>query len=164
MASQGDDDKDLAALSLLADVLPPAQPRAAARARLLAALNGPARFAPLAQEIADTFTVPVAAVLAGLSRIDDDSAWLGAPSPGPSILPVHGRVVISRLPAGTRIPQHAHKTREVTYVLDGLLISDGTPHRRASCMDMAPGTAHALQVSDDEDCIVVFCQFPAASI
>jgi hypothetical protein len=31
-------------------------------------------------------------------------------------------------------------------------------------MDMAPGTAHALQVSDDEDCIVVFCQFPAASI
>jgi hypothetical protein len=162
MASQSDDDKDLAALALLADILPPVAPPAAARARLLAALNGPARFAPLAREIAETFLVPVEAVLAGLARIDDDSAWLGAPSPGPSILPVHGRVVISRLPAGTRIPQHAHKTREVTYVLDGLLISDGTPHRRASCMDMAPGTEHALQVSDDEDCIVVFVSFPAA--
>jgi anti-sigma factor ChrR (cupin superfamily) len=156
MANSEEEDMDVAALSLLADALPPIEPPAEWRERLISALAGPQRFAPLAQEIADTFEVPLTAVLAALARVDDDAAWLGAPSPGPQILPVHGRTVISRLNAGTRIPHHGHKTREITYVLDGTLLSDGVPHRRASCVDMAPGTTHALHVSDDEDCMVVF--------
>jgi anti-sigma factor ChrR (cupin superfamily) len=69
---------------------------------------------------------------------------------------VHGRTVISRLPAGTRIPRHTHEAREITYVLDGILISDGVEHRRAACLDMAPGTAHALRVSEEDACLVVF--------
>jgi quercetin dioxygenase-like cupin family protein len=156
MANTEVEDMDVAALSLLADALAPVAPPSVLRERLVAELAGPQRFAPLAQEISDVFEVPLPAVLAALARVDDDTAWLGAPSPGPQILPVHGRTVISRLNAGTRIPHHGHKAREITYVLDGTLVSDGEEHRRASCMDMAPGTTHALHVSDDEDCMVVF--------
>lgn len=156
MANSEDEDMEVAALSLLADALSPVEPPAALRQRLVAELQGTHRFAPLAQEIADTFEVPLPAVLAALARIDDAAAWLGAPSPGPQILPLHGRTVISRLKAGTRIPHHGHKAREITYVLDGTLVSDGVEHRRASCMEMAPGTTHALHVSEDEDCMVVF--------
>jgi len=162
MADTEDEAMDVAALSLLADALPAVEPPPALRERLLAELAGPQRFAPLAQEISDTFAVPLPAVLAALARIDDDAAWL-LPSPsGPHILPVQGRTVISRLAAGTVIPRHRHKARELTYVLDGLLISDGAEHGRASCIDMAPGTEHALVVGDEGDCVVVFAvQQPA---
>lgn len=156
MADDEDEAMDIAALSLLADALPAVEPPAALRQRLLSELEGPHRFAPLAQEIADTFAVPLPAVLAALARIDDGAAWLGAAVPGPRILPLHGRTVISQLAPGTKIPHHGHKARELTYVLDGLLISNGTPHGRGSCMDMAPGMEHALEVSDEGDCIVVF--------
>lgn len=153
--SEKDEDMILAAMSLLVDALPIAAPPLELRARLHAELTGAARFAPFAQEIADTFDAPLQVVLAALARIDDQAAWLGSRS-GPGILPVHGRTVISRLPAGTRIPRHTHEARELTYVLDGSLISDGVEHRRASCLDMAPGTAHALSVGEQEACLVVF--------
>lgn len=151
-----EDEMDLEALSLLAEALPPVAVPEHARARLHHALTGAARFLPLAQDIADRFEAPLPAVLAALARIDEPSAWLSLPAPGPQIIPLHGRTVISRLSAGTRIPRHVHRAREVTYVLDGRLVSDGVEHGRAECMDMAPGTEHALYVSDDEDCVVVF--------
>ena len=160
MANKETDDMDLEALTLLADALPPVPVPVLARARFHHELKGSARFAPLAQEISELFSAPLPAVLAALARIDDASAWLALPAPGPQILPLHGRVVISRLAAGTKIPRHTHKARELTYVLDGLLVSDGVEHGRAEHMDMAPGTEHALHVSDDEDCVVVFAVAP----
>jgi len=157
-----DDDMNTQALSLLAEALPAAAVPASARARFYAELTGTHRYAPLCQEIADTFEVPLAAVHAALERMDDESAWLSLPAPGPKVLPLHGRCVISRLAAGTRIPRHTHQARELTYVLDGLLVSDGIEHGRGACMDMAAGTEHALEVSPGEDCVVVFAtQLPA---
>jgi len=153
--AENDEELDLEALSLLADALPIVAPPPELRARLHAELTGSARFAPFAQEIADTFQTPLSVVLAALARIDDHAAWLGSPS-GPGVLPMHGRAVISRLPAGTRIPRHTHTAREITYVLDGTLISDGVEHGRASCVDMAPGTSHELRVGDEDACLVVF--------
>jgi quercetin dioxygenase-like cupin family protein len=152
---------DIEALSLLADVLPPVAVPEHARARFHAELHGAQRFAPLAQEIAELFSVPLPTLQAALARVDDESAWIALPAPGPQLLPVQGRVVLSRLAAGTRIPHHAHKARELTYVLDGIIVSDGVEHGRSECMDMAPGTAHALHVSDDDDCLVVFASLSA---
>ena len=148
-------DETLALLAPLAHVLPEVRPSASARASLLERLRGPARFAPFASEIAAAFDAPLPAVLSALSRIDDPTAWLG-PVPGARVLPLHGRVVVSRLPAGTRIPHHQHATRELTYVLDGTLISDDTEHQRGACLDMAPGTGHALRIGDADECLVVF--------
>lgn len=160
MTDELEDDKDAEALALLVDGLPAVQPPAHARARLLAELTGAARLTPLAREVAERFGVPLARVLEAFARIDDDGAWHGSPAPGPAFLPLHGRTVISRLPAGTRIPRHTHALRELTFVLDGSIFSDGVEHRRASVMDMAPGTAHALHVSGAQSCLVVFAEVP----
>ena len=157
MTDTKDDDMDLEALTLLAEALPAVEPPPSARARLHEELTGRERFAPFAQEISDTFEAPLPKVLSALARIEDDTAWLGSPSPGLRILHVHGRTVISRLPAGTQIAHHKHTTRELTYVLDGVLVSDGVAHGRAACLDMAPGTEHALHVADGDECLVVFC-------
>jgi hypothetical protein len=162
--TEEDERMDDAAMSLLAERLPPSAPPSEARARLLAELKGPQRFAPFAAEIAERFGAPLPVVQAALARIDDASAWLKSPKSTLDLLPVHltmnGAVVISRLAAGTRIPKHKHAVREVTYVLDGELITDGDSHGRAACLDMAEGTEHELQVSDEEDCLVVFASPP----
>jgi quercetin dioxygenase-like cupin family protein len=164
--SEEDEDMDEAALSLLAETLPAVPVPSEARARLFAQIDGPLRFAPFAEEIAARFGAPVAVVRAALARIDDPSAWLKSPTSSLSLMPVHltstGAVVISRLAAGTRIPKHKHAVREVTYVLDGVLISDDRAHGRAACLDMPPGSEHALQVSEDEECLVVFASPPPA--
>jgi quercetin dioxygenase-like cupin family protein len=162
--AEEDEDMDDAALSLLAETLPAIAPPSEARARLLAQMKGPQRFAPFAEEIAARFGAPLPVVQAALARIDEPAAWLKSPTLSLSLLPVHltssGAVVISRLAAGTRIPKHKHTVREVTYVLDGVLVSDDKAHGRAACLDMPAGSEHALQVSDDEECLVVFASPP----
>lgn len=157
-----DRERELKLLELLADALPAQPVPADARALFLAELRHGSRYAPFANEIAQRFAVPLESVRLALSRIDDPSAWLVMPAPGSAVLPLHGRVVISRLPAGTKIPRHKHRTREITYVLDGILVSDGVEHRRASCCDMAVGTEHELHVGGDDDCMVVFLSQPSA--
>ncbi len=158
MADANDDDGDLEAMSLLAAALPPIEPSPADRSRFQQALQR-ARFAPFAREIAEKLAIAPELLLTALERVDDDDAWIGPPTLALRILPVRGRVVISRLRAGTIIPHHRHATREFTYVLDGVLISAGTEHGRAACLDMAPGTEHELRVSADSDCLVVFATF-----
>jgi hypothetical protein len=146
------------ALLLLASALPAVEPPVASRSRLLAELRGPSRFAPFADEVAKVFAAPIEAVLTAFARIDDESAWLGPPTGLAHMLPIHGRVVLSRLKRGLRIPKHAHQTRELTYVLSGLLVADGVEHRAGACMDMAPGTEHALEVAGERDCFAVFAE------
>jgi hypothetical protein len=155
-------DRELQLLELLADALPPQPIPAEARALFHADLRASSRYAPFAPEIAKIFSVPLASALTALARIDDPSAWLAMPTPGSAVLPMHGRVVISRLPAGMKIPRHKHKTREITYVLDGILVSDGVEHARAACCDMAVGTEHELHVGGDDDCVVVFLSQPSS--
>lgn len=157
-----ENDRELQLLELLADALPAEQVPADARALFHAELRATSRYAPFALEIARIFAVPLETVRVALARVDDPSAWLAMPAPGSAVLPLHGRVVISRLPAGTKIPRHTHKARELTYVLDGVLVSDGVEHSRASCCDMPPGTAHELHVAGDHDCLVVFHAFAPA--
>jgi anti-sigma factor ChrR (cupin superfamily) len=158
MTEAENDARDLEVISLLAEALPMIDPPPAARSRFRQALQR-ARFAPFAREIADKLALSSDAVLRALERVGDDDAWIGLPT-GLRILPIHGRVVIARLRAGTRIPRHHHATREFTYVLEGALVTAGVEHRRAACLDMAPGTQHdELRVSEHADCTVVFARF-----
>jgi anti-sigma factor ChrR (cupin superfamily) len=159
---------DAAAWALLADALPAADVPSEARARFHALIAGAERFAPLAPEIAEVFDAPLDSVRSALSRIDEPAAWVALPVPGLQVMPVHARgqgaVVIAKLRAGTRIPRHTHRTRELTYVLDGVLITEGGERGRAACLDMAEGSEHALDVGPAEDCLVVFASPPPSRV
>lgn len=166
MTDPRDRERDAAPWSLLARALDPEQPPAEHRARLLAALQGPERWAPFTKEIASIFTVAPDAVRAALARIADPTAWQPAILPGSSFTTTpelaQARTVITRLPPGTRIPTHRHAERELTYVLDGELIEDGRHSRGAGqLLDMHAGTEHALDSGDGGECLVVFSVRPS---
>ena len=147
--------------TLMADVLDPAVPPAAARARFVAQIRGPQRLGPFAGEIATTFGVDRDATLAALARVDEPSAWRPGLLPGARIMKLdagpHARVMLARLESGARVPRHGHTTRERTYVVQGSLREDGvTTHGPGALLDMAPGTEHELLAADGAECIVVF--------
>ena len=136
-------------------------PPPALRRRLLEALNGPERFAPFVPAIARDFGVTQEAVRAALERIPDPDAWQPAILPGSWFIATDGlrqaRTVISRLPAGTRIPAHRHAGLEMTYVLDGELLEDGvTQVGPGELLAMNAGSEHRLEVAGSGECLVVF--------
>ncbi len=152
--------------SLLARALEPVPPPPELKARLLAAIEGPERWAPFIKEIAGLFGVTPAAMRAALARIPDPTAWQPAILPGSFFTTTpelaQARTVITRLPPSTRIPVHRHGERELTYVLDGELIENGRQQRGAGeLLDMAPGTEHELESGDRGECLVVFSVRPS---
>jgi quercetin dioxygenase-like cupin family protein len=155
-----DNRDDAGTAHLLAEGLEPIAPGPAARDAFVAEIRGRRRYAPFAGEVSRTFGVEPDAVRTALERVDEPAAWRPGLLPGSriSLLPgprgVH--VMLARLPAGTRIPRHAHAARERTYVINGTLIENGS--RRCGpgdLIDMLPGSEHDLAAVDDE-CLVVF--------
>lgn len=144
-------------LDLLALAVDPIAPPPEARARLMAALEGPARYLPFCAELAGHFALPQARMRELLASIDAPGTWkLGtAPleghynfRPGPELLPLHGGFV--RLLAGTGFPLHRHRSRELTFVLSGRLYDDaGRRFPPGSAIAMAPGSAHSLSVTEE---------------
>ena len=62
--------------------------------------------------------------------------------------PLHGGFV--RLLGGTGFPMHRHRDRELTFVLSGRLYDDaGRHYAPGSVIEMAPGSAHSLRVTDE---------------
>jgi anti-sigma factor ChrR (cupin superfamily) len=98
----------------------------------------------------------------------DPGAWRPSFLPGSESLstPALGRAhaVISRVPAGTRIARHGHSRRELTYVLDGELVEDGT-RRLGPGELLAPeiGSEHEISVGGTDDCLVVFAILDASA-
>jgi quercetin dioxygenase-like cupin family protein len=156
-----------AAFSALALSLDPVEPPAEVRARLLAALHTHERFTLFASDVAREFGLSSEAALAALRAIDDASAWHSGAGPGSGwlITPAlrAARVVIARLPPNSVIRRHSHAHRELTFVLDGLLIEDGAKRCGPGTL-LAPaiGTDHELSVGGDEPCTVVFHPAPLA--
>ena len=166
MNEESDEKIDDAMLSLLADGLEPAAPDPAVRARLLAALHGSERLAPFAAEAARAFGVELGAMREALARVNDASAWLPGFWPGSRLLItpqlMRAQTVISELPPGIRIPRHRHGGRELTYVLDGVLVENGSlRHGAGALLDMPGGSEHEVSVPDDSECLVVFASFQA---
>jgi hypothetical protein len=139
-------------------------PSPAQRDRLLASLSGSERFTLFAGDVARTFGVTVDDARAALRLVQDPRAWHPGSVPGVSWLttPALAKldVVIARLAVDMRIPKHPHSSREITLVLDGLLIEDGDRTLRAGdVLDMAIGTEHEIAVAGEHACLAVF--FPA---
>ena len=144
-------------LELLAKTLDPVAPPDAARARLMAAIEGPARYLPFCAELSRHFELPEPAMRELLGCIDTSPKWRrgAAPvegsfkfRPGPELLPLHGGFV--RLLAGTGFPLHRHRDRELTFVLSGRIYDDtGSYFGPGNVIEMAPGSSHALTVTGD---------------
>ena len=146
---------------MLSRGLQPIAPSAQARTRWLEALQGPERYALFGTELARCFDVALSDAHAALRMIHDSDVWQPGQMNGASwfttpALRDHG-VVLSRLPARTFLAKHTHSMRELTLVLDGLLIEDGMARRSpGDVIDMAVGTQHELAVSEHDECLVVF--------
>jgi hypothetical protein len=146
---------------MLATALTPLQPATETRTQWLARLRGPERFTLFAGDVARLFGVSRLDALDALRMIHRDEAWVPGQLFGSRLLTTPAltaqRTVISQLPAGVCLPKHSHAIRELTFVLDGCLIENGVARRTtAAVLDMPIGSEHALQVSDDEPCLVVF--------
>ena len=174
MGNHGHDDDDADAAALAADetwarfasALSPRAPAPAVREKLLAELRGAERWAPFAGEIARAFGLPLDATRQALARTSDAAAWQPGFWPGSwfSSTPElqRARTVIARLPAGTHIPAHRHAGRELTYVLHGELLEDGSMrHLPGTLLDMPAGSQHEIAVAPGAECIVVFALPPA---
>jgi hypothetical protein len=146
----------------LASSLPPATPPGALRSRLMDAVSGPARYLPFCADLAQRFALSPAEMRALLSQIDEPGRWTPGIEPiqgfldfrpGPPLLGMHGGFV--RMRQGMHFPLHRHRRRELTYVLEGVLL-DGTGERRGpgQVFDMAAGSAHSLTAVGTGDALV----------
>lgn len=150
------------AWSLLSVALDPAAPRPEARARLMAAIDGPRRYVPFARELAAHFDLPWERVCSLLARIDGAEGWTRGVAPilgflhfrpGPGLPSLHGGFV--RMQSGAGFPLHRHRDRELTFVLEGTLTDgEGQCYGPGQALEMPPGSAHALRVVEGEDALI----------
>jgi hypothetical protein len=146
----------------LATGLPPLSPPDDLRARLMRALDGPARYLPFCSDLAAAFDIPAAEMKSLLLAIDEPGRWTTGIEPIQGFLHfrpgsrhqgLHGGFV--RMHRGMLFPLHRHRQRELTYVLEGALIDDGGVRKGpGSAFDMAAGSAHSLAVSGEGDALV----------
>jgi hypothetical protein len=144
-------------IDVLAQSLEPLAPPPDGRARLMAALEGPARYLPVCAELARHFALPESRMRELLACIDVPPQWKagGTPlegkynfRPGPELAPLHGGFV--RLLAGAGFPLHRHRDRELTFVLSGEIEDDkGTRFGPGSAIEMAAGSVHSLGVCSE---------------
>ncbi|HVU49664.1 MAG TPA: cupin domain-containing protein [Polyangia bacterium] len=137
-------------------------PPPALRARLLASLAGPARFAALAAALGRVTDLGAEAIAALLAKVDDPAAWSDAPFPGVRYFhftPGAGAAVVEagfvRLAPGARFPHHRHLGHEVTFVLDGLLEDRGQVYGPGSVVESAAGTEHDYSAGAGRDLVIV---------
>lgn len=132
------------------------------RERLLAALDAEP-YLPFCSELAQHVDLPEAETRKLLARCADPALWTRgiAPvtgyidfEPGPRVAPLRAGFV--QLSGGARLPRHEHLDRELTFVLAGTLVDDQQRRFNAGdVIEMAVGTAHALEVPDGESATVV---------
>jgi len=144
-------------LDLLAVSLEPVPPSGGARARLMEAIEGPARYLPFCADLAKHFALSVPHMRELLACIDAPGSWKRGTAPlegkynfrpGPELLPLHGGFV--RLLSGAGFPLHRHRDRELTFVLSGQLYDDvGKRFGPGSAIEMPPDSVHSLSVGGE---------------
>ena len=141
-----------------------APPSPAVRARLLAALEGPARHAPFAAPVARLFGTTRAAADEALSGLVQPSAFRTLPFTGiSSARPPRGSVgthaMFLRFEAGARTPVHRHLGREWVLVLEGRLFDvrvGGRLHGPGDLVEQADGSTHAIHVPPEGPCLCAY--------
>jgi hypothetical protein len=147
---------DARAFDLMGASLEPVAPPAAVRSRLMAALEGPARYLPFSAELSRHFDLPEPRLRELLSSIDAPGRWKRGNlplegyldfEPGPALRPLHAGFV--RLLGGAGFPLHRHRERELSFVLSGRVHDDaGRSYDAGSLIEMPPGSVHALSVTE----------------
>lgn len=144
------------AFTLLSAELEPIRPPLPLRLRLMATIEGAARYLPFAAAVAEHFALSPAHARELLLGIDGAGSWTRGVSPvlgffhfrpGPSLAPLRGGFV--RMQSGAAFPLHRHRDRELTLVLEGEMVDgDGVRYAPGEALDMPPGSAHTLRVAD----------------
>ena len=157
---------DPEAFCLLSVALDPVPPPRHCRERWLAELSGTARYLPFQRGLREHFdlTEPVANEL--LARIQQADAWTPGVvpivgflhfQPGPQLGRAHCGFV--RMKRGMHVPAHRHTDRELTYVLEGLLLDeDGNRYGPGEVIEMPVNSVHALYVGSEHDALVATAQ------
>jgi quercetin dioxygenase-like cupin family protein len=140
----------------------PTSPSAAARARLLAAIDEPPlRYAPFYARVAELFDLPEETVERELARLKDPRTWQFAGLPGVHNVAVRGgprvrsaETLLVRFAPGTYFPKHHHTGHEQVFVLEGSYTdSHGVEHRAGELREWPAGTEHSFNVAKSEPCI-----------
>jgi quercetin dioxygenase-like cupin family protein len=132
--------------------------------RLLATLQGAARFRPFFAALSGLVDLGPAALEAVLAKIDApaDAAWKSAPfagvryldfTPGPA---AGGREAgLVRVPAGATFPRHRHLGDERACVLEGSVHLDGRRFYPGDVVVAGAGTSHEFSSGPARDLVIL---------
>ncbi len=138
------------------------------RARVMAAAERASPYRSFLPRLAACFDLSEPAVHDLLARMDDPKAWtagVGATlaflhfEAGPGLdgagAAAHTLRGSHACGAGTRVPRHEHKGREITFVLRGAVTDgDGARFEAGQVLDMPAGSSHSLRVTGEPDALV----------
>lgn len=134
---------------------PPIAPSPDARARLLDAVAGEDRFAPLFAKIAAAAALGLDSVRKSMRRALDLSTWVPGPMPGIELFhfedAVGADVGLVRFTPGLTFPMHEHGGDETMIVLEGGYtdLVTGVHYGPGDVQRSGPGTRHALRADAD---------------
>jgi anti-sigma factor ChrR (cupin superfamily) len=145
--------------------LRPVEPSAGVRARLLAALDSPVRFAPFVAELARLFDLSVEAIRAVLARVDDAATWLTF---SPEITYQHftagprlaadpaAEAGLVKVAAGASFFRHRHTGGpEMTFVLQGTMRDGDRRYGPGSLIRREQGTVHDYQAVGEGHLVII---------
>lgn len=155
-----DDDIDAELLARLLDAVPPEQPSASLKKRLLddaARVTGRQRFAGFVERVASLTDLAREKAEELLDALDDAARWVGHGTetalfhvePGPRL--ANAIVGFVRLREGTRFIEHEHVGDEVMLILQGGLVLDGKTYRAGDEVPSSGGTAHTFVAAPGPD-------------
>jgi len=147
------------ALAALTLALPPVEPSADLRDRILRDATPANRFAQLVDQAARIADLDAEKMAALLAKIDDSSNWSESLLEGVSMFPVQGGrntadaiVRFVRIKPGSTFPEHGHLGHETSLVLQGSCReSSGRIVRRGELIEGEEGMEHALEALPGPD-------------
>jgi hypothetical protein len=157
------------AWTALALALAPSPPPSELRARVMAAAARATPYRSFLPRFAACFDLSERAAHDLLARMDDPKAW--TPGVGATVAFLHFEAGpgfatsggtphcgLARMRNGARVPSHAHKGREITFVLRGAVFDgEGARFEAGGVLDMPPGSSHSLRVTGEPDALLAIC-------
>jgi quercetin dioxygenase-like cupin family protein len=142
---------------------PGARP-ASVKQRLLATLDGAARFRPFFATLSGLVDMAPPALEALLAKVDapEDAGWRCAPfagvryldfTPGPGAGAREAGLV--RLPAGAAFPRHQHLGRERACVLEGTVQVAGRRFHPGDVVEAPAGSSHEFSAGPARDLVIL---------
>lgn len=160
------------ALAAVASALPPVAPSPALWPRVLQAISTANRFNALVQRAAELTDMGIERMRDLLHRIDDAAGWVPSHLPSVSLFHLDGGPAVAsavvgfiKIPAGGEFPQHSHRGREASLILQGSCReSDGTISRRGDLVWRNEEVAHSVTALPGPDLIFLVVAFGGIEI